>query len=204
MIQEASLTVAATNEFYAEDGLKNTDEGVWVAKPQTSESTSFSTNYSIEGGEVRFSVAGTNAKGFEQAKAKGLTFVGADGKERFELDASKASLMSWPMTEGKTFRLDELVSFPELYDNYNIGHIKVTKRSSNKDYGKGFRAGYGSLSSPIFDEDGVVDPDPKSEIIEIFSDLSETETLGLILHEVQHGIQAREGFLKGSSKQGRA
>lgn len=42
--------------------------------------------------DIPFSIGGANAMGFDKAKDAGRTFIGNDGKERFEMDSSKAML----------------------------------------------------------------------------------------------------------------
>lgn len=64
-------------------------------------------------GGPSFSLGGTLGVGFDQAQSEGRTFIGNDGKERFEMDASQATLNTQPLenltkTDRSAFRAEGL------------------------------------------------------------------------------------------------
>lgn len=163
------------------------------------------------GRETSFSIGGVKAGGFEKAKAEGRTFTGKDGKERFELDASKAAFnpsgiedpahrngfkrlgddspIGWLVPEGKDTPLGNLMAFDELYDNYpQMAGLNVRlKTLPAGTHGRFARVEINEKASLEFSN------------IDLSDKLKTGTALSVLLHEVQHVIQDIEGFSQGGS-----
>ena len=158
-----------------------------------------------------FSIGGVKAGGFEKAKAEGRTFTGKDGKERFELDASKAAFnpsgikdpahrngfkrlgddspIGWLVPEGKDTPLGNLMDFDELYENYpQMAGLKVRLKTLPAGaHGRFARVEINGKASLEFSN------------IDLSDKLKTGTALSVLLHEVQHVIQDIEGFAQGGS-----
>jgi len=129
-------------------------------------------------------------------------FKGADGKMRFEIDDSQASIkkpfpqlgqrwgdiyysrMQKEINEGlgvQALRLGDILNHPRLYEAYpDLKDLTVTTKP-----GKGAQLAPSTSISPVH--------------IAIGEDMSMSDVKSLLLHEVQHGIQTIEGFSSGGS-----
>jgi hypothetical protein len=120
-----------------------------------------------------------NKKGWEQTGV----YRGPDGKLRYEIDDSAAEYIP-----GKTYagyHTSDLLDHPELYRNYDdVGTVPLQSQPL-----EGY-AGYHTRGTPTSSERIVIDDDYFVQ-----------PNLGkkILLHEIQHGIQGREGFTRGSN-----
>jgi hypothetical protein len=116
-------------------------------------------------------------------------FQGADGKLRFEIDDKNAKLTLPPtlrnfLTDGesKTFPLKDILNHPEYYRAYpGAGSQQINLSKPDE-----FTGVQGSYS-------------PATNQINARIDRPDDDVLSTILHEVQHGVQMREGFSGGSN-----
>lgn len=127
--------------------------------------------------------AGSNAKDFNQRRDQNRTFKGKyDEKERFEIDDSKAKML--PQAENKetfTDKLENVIEYPELFRNYpDFKSIDVIVTKSLNMGG-----GYNSDANSIV----------------LSANNVPSEQLSILLHEIQHAIQVKEDFARGSSTQ---
>lgn len=127
-------------------------------------------------------VAGKGARGFKKAEVAGRTFLGAvDELPRFEIDDSQAVLKGLPkaLQDGK---LKDVLEHPELFENYpDLGDMTVRKQIDTM--GNAMSGSRGSF-------------DPTTNTISVAQG---DDSLSTLLHEVQHGIQGKEGFAVGGS-----
>lgn len=110
-------------------------------------------------------------------------FKGADGKWRYEIDDSTASLKVSKLTGGMRGTLGQLLDHPSLFNAYPIlakTPISVSESLGNSD-------GYFSIS---YDS-------PTGFSIKLSARAK--DPLNLLVHEVQHAIQEIESFAKGGS-----
>lgn len=121
-------------------------------------------------------------------------FKGADDKWRFEIDDSAAMLTPENLAEGPhSFKgtLGQALSHPELFKNYPEMAdypVQIGKAA------KGPRGELGSFN-------------PRTNELEIYGGGSSGEEatadlLSTVLHELQHGVQRKEGFDPGASVSG--
>jgi hypothetical protein len=122
-------------------------------------------------------------------------FKGGDGNWRFEIDDS-ASMADYKsafddydpkVTEmGEVYRnmpSNEIASHPDLFGAYpSIGETEVVIRDSLG--GRGMTGGYAEASDRIHLSDDIP---------------TDAAARGTLLHEFQHGVQAREGFARGGN-----
>jgi hypothetical protein len=131
-----------------------------------------------------FSLVGPTAANAAKYRKEGRGFKGAvDGKERFELDTSETS-MNEPAMEtlrrGRNTSLKAAFNFPELYENYpDLADVNVI-------------AAKGEGSGRFVKETNTIELDPA-----ILDDPEDARSL--ILHELQHAIQTKEGFTGGAN-----
>ena len=133
-------------------------------------------------------------------------YKGADGKFRFELSTVNAELDLGGLDDLKfngEVELKDLLDFDSLFDAYNeryysseafdyvtpegLDKLKV-KLVNNEDY-----SGLYVHSNSPFSTEG------ESIGLNLSQIDSEQELLSVLLHEVQHAIQAREGFTRGAN-----
>jgi hypothetical protein len=139
-------------------------------------------------------------------------YMGPDGKPRFELDTTDAKLATVAndadelvpivetLSEGSKVRLDEILDFRQLMDAYDKKFYDSTKLD---------------FVSPVPISDMAVEiVDPKTMNgasgsysyvnmkIKLSSDLLDNpdQLLSVLMHEVQHAVQHKEGFTGGSNK----
>jgi hypothetical protein len=134
----------------------------------------------------------------------------SDGKFRFEIDTSKAKLSKiWrpsKLTTSKSTKenpefyygidwmertrknkfgdptLSELIDFPELFKEYpDIADIPV-KQMPLVETIRGTKAAYDTVNDEMYIGSG-----------------SKKSLMSFLLHEIQHAVQGREGFVKGAS-----
>lgn len=135
-----------------------------------------------EAASPQFMFAGAGAKGFDAAVAEGRAFTGPyDKLPRFEIFDYPAELKSQVDWEAKP--LGEILNHPELFEAYpDLAELPVSLDA--KLIQGGLAAAYRPKNDQI-----VVSPMARKPA-QLKRDL---------LHEVQHAIQQREDFAKGSS-----
>ena len=141
-----------------------------------------SKRFNFKNPDVSFSVIGPNAATWGKYADK--AFAGRDdGKLRAEIDASKAGVRCGVLQKDKPVKLGELLDFAELYEAYpDAKDITVVLEDKTvKDAG-----GYFS---------------PWRNAIHLFTNRTKgADSLKSgLLHEVQHWIQHKEGFINGIS-----
>jgi predicted GNAT superfamily acetyltransferase len=125
-------------------------------------------------------IAGPGAKGFNSARDAGRVFDGVDGKKRFEVTDHEARLVA---RGDAADNLNKLLDHPTLFENYphlkdTLVDIKIDKNYTGADRG-------------YFD--------PSTNSISIVG-RNHAEAKKTLLHEIQHGIQEKEGFAKGTNQ----
>ena len=120
------------------------------------------------------------------------TFRGPEGKLRQEISDVPATLLNNQKNfEGK---LHETLSHPELFENYpglQYYHTDITSEIALPEHLKKTLIGRGSGS---FTEKSFPYGEPK-----ITAQAYSPEDKGTLLHEIQHAVQAKEGFARGGS-----
>lgn len=132
--------------------------------------------------------AGRSAAGFADAEARGEVFPGKyDQRPRFEIDDSQAKLNLPLDSRGAAIKQGSLESFldhPQLFDNYpdarNLRARFFVSPDIDKPKGKFIRSASGV------------------ELVDINA-RSPEEARGVLMHEVQHWIQTKEGHAEGGS-----
>lgn len=107
------------------------------------------------------------------------------------------------LEDGDVIELQEIVDFPSLFNQYSDVEAPIQNIYSNKPFG----ADYDPIQNiqinieNINRSDSVAYYSPESDTITISSDLVDKpeEFLSVLLHEVQHAVQHREGFSGGSN-----
>jgi len=107
-------------------------------------------------------------------------FKGADGKLRFEIDDSAASVLDAPLPN-TAMRLEDYLTHPELYELYPSMRGMPVDFKQPKDMD-----GAGGTFSPSKQRISLAMNDPE-------------KMRSTLLHEAQHAVQDREGFSGGSS-----
>lgn len=122
--------------------------------------------------------AGPKAKGYNEALVKNKTFKSPlDGNRKFEGDDSKARLNKVDITKEQDLVLDDVLDHDVLYKQYpELRDIQVKP-------------------DPVSSRSGAYDP--KNNVL--YLNPKEKDMKSVILHEVQHAIQKREGFPGGTS-----
>lgn len=114
-----------------------------------------------------------------------------DRKWRFEIDDSKAVYhpVTSPEALDKTVPLKDVFEHEDLYKNYpGIADTPVTHKT------------YYNPKTGEVDKDLLGEFNPKTGEIFINSQLDADTAKRTLLHELQHGIQMREGFTAGSNE----
>ena len=121
----------------------------------------------------------------------------SDGQFRMEIDTSKADLtkddikLPTLVSEDDSVRLPDVLKFDDLYNQVpSLKDVKVKELPFGNQI-QGTVAAYDDVTDTIFIPGG-------------FKDLKGWQTksrLSALLHEVQHAVQKREGFLQGYSTQ---
>jgi HJR/Mrr/RecB family endonuclease len=115
-----------------------------------------------------------------------------DGKLRWEIPDNNASLTNaWdnlvesPMLGAPVVaRLGDILSHPQLFKAYpDIADVTIVKRSPFLDFFRSIQGSYNDATNEIIVTPYAVDP------------------LSTLLHEIQHWIQNKEGFARGSNTQ---
>jgi len=159
------------------------------------------------GSGVLATYAGPSAEGASEARAEGRTFEGRyDEQERFEIDDSEAQLSEdaqWNPegTEGDAEtlrgRLGDVLDHPALFEAYpELEDVQAEARVSQEAPESGsFRRGR-EVST------GIGSGQTASAPPQIEAQAPTREGLrSVLLHEIQHAIQEREGFARGSNPQ---
>ena len=144
----------------------------------------------------------------EQLFEETQVYRGVDGKLRYELDDTNAELknidnvvkdIELKKTNKETITLGKVLAFDDLYQQY-FKEIKVGEKTykplkdievefiSNSDEAVATYNPFGDKLRINLDASKNMSPEKKKEFI-----------ASSILHEVQHAIQHREGFIKGTS-----
>lgn len=138
-------------------------------------------------------IGGVSGEGFVDAMMKGDLYEGlGDKKPRYEFGDEHAEVDNsnnalGDIVAGKTVRLDQILKHDELYKNYpHARKIKVKFDDSIKGDGAYSHNSQTIEINPSF-EDALNHKEVREELRLI------------LLHEVQHNIQAIEGFSKGAS-----
>ena len=126
-----------------------------------------------------------NKKGWEQTGV----YRGPDGKLRYEIDDSAAEYIPNRLVDNEgasvTYQTSDILNHPELFDNYNdVGIVPLSPQPLMGYAGYHMRATPTSSEKIVIDDDYFVQPNLGKKIL---------------LHEIQHGIQGREGFTRGSN-----
>lgn len=119
---------------------------------------------------------------------------GKDGKWRFEIDDSKAKINEDTITSeymnqlvedyDKVYKIKEIIDHPDLFKHYpELEGIKVKFEPENGRYTGSFNAMTNTLKIAGLEEKG----------------LSNLQIKRIVLHEIQHAIQAKEGFARGGN-----
>lgn len=143
-----------------------------------------------------YSYAGQKATGFKKAEEEGRIFEGPyDGKPRFEIDDSKAQwnkeALQLQKDKGIALRLDQALNHPELFESYPglaslRTHINIDETA--KEPTGAFTRGH-------------YDPETKQKISPSITVWARnlTDAKQVLMHEIQHAIQEKEGFARGGS-----
>ena len=107
------------------------------------------------------------------------------------------------LEDGDVIELQEIVDFPSLFNQYSDVEAPIQNIYSNKPFG----ADYDPIQNiqinieNINRSGSVAYYSPESDTITISADLVDKpeEFLSVLLHEVQHAVQHREGFSSGSN-----
>ncbi len=133
--------------------------------------------------------AGKRAKGFDEAAGAGKVFDGKyDGMPRFEIDDSGARLK---IDGTKYGTLGDVLHHPRLFEEYP----ELKDVATIVEVDKNLKHQRGSYTPH---EDRGPDYFPIDEQIEIYARTPE-EAQSMLLHEIQHAVQNREGFARGGS-----
>lgn len=136
-------------------------------------------------------IAGQLGTGFENARARGVSYKGyIDNQYRYafsDVDARLKESEVDRLRNGATLSLDLVLDHPELYKQYpTIG--KDVKLAVDDSKARGFGAGlYVHGTNTIY-----IGTDSLNR-------LNDPEIRNTILHEVQHAIQRKEGFISGEN-----
>lgn len=139
-------------------------------------------------------VMGQNAPGFEQAKAEGRTFQDIDGAEKFVTSDADSTVIINPSIErtlesGNSIQAKFLLRHPELYKQYpKLGEAEVYVDPSMS----GLTASYSETANQVVLSRTLWDRMKQD-------DAGRDIGRGLLLHELQHGIQGLEDFARGGS-----
>lgn len=149
-----------------------------------------------------YTYGGKTATGFKAAEKNKETFTGEhDAQPRFEIDDSQGRVLhrdsaGWQnLWGGETVRLSQLVQHDELFKNYP--ELKKLKVNSEK-------LGYGNALAqydPITDMI-TLGPQFVNRYVAQGGEADRGELRKLLLHEVQHKLQAVENFASGNNIDG--
>lgn len=141
-------------------------------------------------------IGGSNATGFPDALNKGQVFDGVDGKPRFEINDSNASINKKYLStaingSGMDYRkirynttVGDVLNHPELYKQYpELKDIKVGTMNDGPSVTGLLKGQY----------------DPATKTIYLNKNLAPEEAKSTLLHELQHAIQSKEQFSGGGS-----
>nr|MDD2997522.1 LPD5 domain-containing protein [Candidatus Riflebacteria bacterium] len=143
-----------------------------------------------------YSYAGQKAAGFKEAEKSGKTFAGPyDGKPRFELDDSKARWNKDALRVQKSrevaLRLDQVFNHHELFKSYpDLAGIRTRiniDETVKEPMGSFIRNHYDPETRETI----------KPSIVVWARNLSDAKQV--LLHEIQHAIQEKEGFARGGT-----
>jgi len=149
--------------------------------------------FNTPAGEAYLKMEKTDATPEEMWAATG-TFRGVDGKLRQEISDAPAQLLNKQKNfEGK---LHETLSHPELFKNYpalQYYDTNITSEIALPEHLKKTLIGRGGGS---FTQKDFVTREPK-----ISAKAYSEEDKSALLHELQHAVQAKEGFARGGNVQ---
>jgi hypothetical protein len=126
-------------------------------------------------------IGGPSAMEYLDAHRNGRVFEGPDGKPRFEV-SDEGMQLKQDAYNGKVGKLGDIIDHPELFKQYpDLKDVK-TRVYIDKNYPDGQRGSY----------------DHKTGEITVHArNMYEAEST--LLHEIQHAIQGKEGFVQGGS-----
>ena len=154
-------------------------------------------------------------------------YKGADGEFRWEIDTTEAELKSMDTIkqakDGDTFALSSILKFDKLYQEY-FEPLKVRRVLSRFNYKPIKNLSVVIRKATGEDGNALAAYTPSSDVITLYADriynaamdaalkdknfgvqnineLYKYQLESSLLHEVQHAIQGREGFTRGSSTQ---
>ena len=131
-------------------------------------------------------VGGSLAKGFDEAKQIGKTWMGLEGVPKFEISDEAAKLGELPGFF-QTKKLSEVMEHPELFNQYpELSDMQVQKMLP-------MTANVGKRGEFLMQEG--------KPVARVAGDLPTEDAKSTLLHEIQHAIQEREGFAKGGNLQ---
>ena len=134
-------------------------------------------------GQDMASYGGPTGKGFSEAKANKLTFRAQDGKERYYIPDEKSTINKEAMDKimvGDRVPITQIYDNPELFKAYP--QLKAT-----------------TFSFDPMDDGGSFDGETLHISMAKKGRDSRAKVGSLIAHEMQHAIQAIEGFANGSN-----
>lgn len=131
-------------------------------------------------------IAGATAKN-APAMATGMWFRGkSDNAPRWEFSDQNANLTG-PVRPGADTTLGKVLDHPELYDNYpSLKYLRVKSIADKPGSKSDFDAAFGT------------DPETGQTTLFVDPNLDPAKQRSVILHEVQHAVQHKEGFLNGA------
>jgi hypothetical protein len=142
-------------------------------------------NFNPQAAQAAEDLAATGKSPHLQAKDTGY-FVGHDDIARTEISdhLAKMNPVNWREKAGSSVPLSQVLEHPRLYEEYpELAHLPVREETHPRYFGA---------------------YDPATGGISVNRDLIEAEGLDMretLLHEVQHAVQAIEGFDPGSNPQ---
>ena len=111
------------------------------------------------------------------------TMRGPEQILRQEISDDTAKIIADPRMNVVKRRLQDVLDHPELYAAYpDLRKMDVSYRAEINP------ASYGSYI-------------PESDRIKVYGNVPESEARGVLLHEIQHAVQRREGFARGGNPQ---
>lgn len=168
-------------ELYAQTGVYMGRDGMPRYELDTQEAVLIGRSHPIMSGSDSFDILG--------------------GADRRSIPDNK-NLRVEALEGGDVIELQEIVDFPSLFNQYSDVEAPIENLYSNKPFG----ADYDPLQNiqiniEDIDRSAVAYYSPESDTITISADLVDKpeEFLSVLLHEVQHAVQHREGFSGGSN-----
>lgn len=168
------------NQYALWAGEKAVDAPIKQLQSAQTMTDAYPNQYDMPGQDFRYGGA------WKDVYAKTGSFVGPEGKPRWEIDDSRAKLMTNQIPRNSTVKLNSMLKHDLLFKNYpQLNNLNVTFINDARP-----NAPYGYFDSP---NNNIV-----MNTAYMGDTLSDND-LSLLLHELQHGIQELEDFAKGSN-----